>query len=34
MSLRRNKKFADIEPATKTRVDLWLNLKGVPRPSG
>lgn len=30
VSLRRNKKFADIEPATKTRVDLWLNLKGFP----
>ena len=30
VSLRRNKKFADIEPATKTRIDLWLNLKGFP----
>lgn len=30
VSLRRSKKFADIEPATKTRIDLWLNLKGVP----
>lgn len=30
VSLRRSKQFALIEPATKTRIDLGLNLKGVP----
>lgn len=29
VSLRRNKQFALIQPSTKTRVDLGLNLKGV-----
>lgn len=32
-ALRRSKQFALIQPSTKTRVDLGLNLKGVP-PSG
>lgn len=30
VSLRRNKQFALIQPSTKTRVDLGLQLKGVP----
>jgi hypothetical protein len=30
VSLRRSKQFALIEPATNTRVDLGLQLKGVP----
>lgn len=29
-SLRRNKKFANIAPASKTRIDLGINLKGHP----
>ena len=29
VSLRRNKQFALIQPSTRTRVDLGLNLKGV-----
>ena len=29
VALRRNKQFALIQPSTKTRVDLGLNLKGV-----
>ena len=29
VSLRRNKQFAIIQPSTKTRVDLGLNLKGT-----
>ncbi len=29
VSLRRSKQFALIEPATKTRIDLGLNLKGA-----
>ena len=33
VSLRRNKQFALIQPSTKTRVDLGLNLKGV-EPAG
>ena len=33
VSLRRAKQFALIQPSTKTRVDLGLNLKGV-KPSG
>jgi predicted transport protein len=30
VSLRRNKKFANVVPASKTRIDLGLNLKGHP----
>ena len=30
VSLRRNKQFALIQPSTATRLDLGLNLKGVP----
>lgn len=30
VSMRRNKQFAVITPATKTRIDLGLNLKGNP----
>ena len=30
VSLRRSKQFALIQPSTRTRVDLGLNLKGVP----
>lgn len=30
VSLRRSKQFAIIQPSTRTRVDLGLNLKGVP----
>ena len=30
VSLRRSKQFAIIQPSTKTRVDLGLNLKGEP----
>jgi Domain of unknown function (DUF5655)/Domain of unknown function (DUF4287) len=30
VSLRRSKQFALIQPSTKTRVDLGLNMKGVP----
>jgi len=33
MSLRRKKQFAIIQPSTKSRLDLGLNLKGV-NPSG
>ena len=33
VSLRRSKQFALIQPSTRTRVDLGLNLKGVD-PSG
>jgi hypothetical protein len=30
VSLRRSKQFGLIQPSTATRVDLGLNLKGVP----
>ncbi len=30
VSLRRSKQFAIIQPSTKTRVDLGLNMKGAP----
>ena len=30
MSLRRSKQFAIVQPSTRTRVDLGLNLKGEP----
>ncbi len=30
VSLRRSKQFAIIQPSTKTRVDLGLNMKGTP----
>ena len=30
VSLRRSKQFAIIQPSTKTRVDLGLNIKGAP----
>jgi len=33
VSLRRNKQFGLIQPSTKTRVDIGINLKGV-EPSG
>lgn len=33
MSVRRSKQFAIIQPSPKTRLDLGINLKGVP-PSG
>jgi predicted transport protein len=33
VSLRRNKQFAIIQPSTKTRIDVGLNLKGV-KPAG
>ena len=29
VSLRRSKQFAIVQPSTRTRVDLGLNLKGV-----